>query len=143
MSKELSAISQARVLEVTLKYKHPQGKRDPEPYKVNLKVVDGKYLVSTYLLPSKKELTMVTEYVEANRLYKRWILKEGSELVREMSGVGLGNAISWTREPKPEGSKLECNGVELYFDDRNEWIESYFLDGNLEFSFYAVAKKSS
>jgi len=141
ISKELAKFSSHGVYKMNVVISNIKDVTKMPEVIVHTKIVEGKYEVKEYTLPSDVKVSMVTEYDFKNKVYKRWVKQSSLEVLHEMTGVSLGGSIAWTHQLKSETGILDCQGLEIYSGDKVELIESYFSEGKWLFSVKGEVRK--
>ena len=141
LSKELLFFPEGRKFKVHMKLVYPERDIDPIIFISKDKVVGGKYLVSQSKLPDENNLTMIISYNKKLKAYKKWIVASNEDTVKEYLGVRLNNSISWYQIDKNQPDGTLSAGIDTYHKDKVEWVESYYKDGVLQYSFSGVANE--
>jgi len=141
---ELQIFPEARLYEVTYNVLHPAEAKEPEGIEVAEKVVEGKYLVSDFTIHGGVRVIIVVEYSPATNSYIKWVVSEDKKNeVQEFRGIALGQSISWLRvDQHARESGIETMMLDNHFEDRTEWLEQYYRDGELLFALRGFAKRT-
>jgi hypothetical protein len=108
--------------------------------KATEKVVEGKYVVSTYRPPGvPTDLIMAVTYDKTLKVYKKWVLLPNN-VVAESIGLRVPGKrmIKWTSQPRP--GELEVHGVETHTDQETKFEEETKLNGKVVWLLEGTAK---
>ena len=139
---ELSIFPDAREYIVSYKVQHPEGAKDPDRITVTEKVVQGKYIVSEFTIIGGVDITIVVRYDKKNKTYLKWIVASNEDKVKEYKGTRFNEFIAWYQVDENQSEGALSMNLEKFGKDQIEWVESYYKDGNLQFSMQGVAQKS-
>ena len=138
---ELRLFADARELEVEVVIRMPG--EDPvvsDPIRVKEKVVEGKYVVSTFNPPGGPgEMVMVVTFDSKDGLYRKWVLLPDGN-VGESIGISAkgSRAIAWTNSVD---HGLRILSLEQHREDGVTWTERHEIDGKLVMLQTGIARK--